>query len=60
MARLAEEANELTKGFISGVEKAIKPQRAHLADYIGLLDESEKRLVGGSSRFEKPIRMNQT
>lgn len=30
---------------ITGIEKKLKPERSHIADYIGLLDESEKRLV---------------
>ena len=50
---LAEQASELAKDVISGVEKAIKPERAHLADYIGLLDESEKRLVKGFEQVRK-------
>ena len=33
--------------------KRIKPERAHLADYIGLLDESEKRLVKGFEQVRK-------
>ena len=42
---MAEQAGELAKGVITGIEKAIKPERSHISDYIGLLDESEKRLV---------------
>jgi ferredoxin-nitrate reductase len=33
------------EGVVAGIGEKIKPQRAHIADYIGLLDESEKRLV---------------
>jgi anaerobic selenocysteine-containing dehydrogenase len=53
MAHLAERAGELAKGVIAGVEKKLKPQRAHLADYIGLLDASEKRLVKGFEQVRK-------
>jgi ferredoxin-nitrate reductase len=42
---MAEQAGELAKGVITGLEKKLKPERSHIADYIGLLDESEKRLV---------------
>jgi hypothetical protein len=31
----------------------IKPERAHIADYIGLLDESEKRLGKGFEQVRK-------
>jgi ferredoxin-nitrate reductase len=53
MAHLAEQVGELTKGVITGVEKKLKPERAHVADYIGLLDESEKRLVKGFDQVRK-------
>jgi len=53
MTQLAEQAGELAKGVIAGVEKKIKPERAHIADYIGLLDESEKRLVKGFEQVRK-------
>lgn len=42
---LAERTGELAGGVIAAIEKRLKPERAHIADYIGLLDESEKRLV---------------
>jgi hypothetical protein len=45
VGRMAEQAGELVKGVITGIEKKLKPGRSHIADYIGLLDESEKRLV---------------
>ena len=45
IGHMAEQAGELAKGVITGIEKTIKPERSHIADYIGLLDESEKRLV---------------
>ena len=45
VGHMAEKAGELAKGVITGMEKKLKPERSHIADYIGLLDESEKRLV---------------
>src|SRR5436305_6543444 len=42
IGHMAKQAGELAKGLISGVEKAIKPARSHIADYIGLLDEIDK------------------
>jgi hypothetical protein len=60
MTHLAGQASELAQDVIAGVEKRIKPERAHLADYIGLLDESEKRLVKGSSKSEKHTPMSPT
>jgi ferredoxin-nitrate reductase len=42
---LAERTSELAGGVIAAIEKKIKPERSHIADYVGLLDESEKRLV---------------
>jgi ferredoxin-nitrate reductase len=45
VGHMAEQAGELAKGVITGLEKKLKPERSHIADYIGLLDESEKRLV---------------
>jgi anaerobic selenocysteine-containing dehydrogenase len=53
IAHLAEQAGELAQDVIAGVEKTVKPERAHLADYIGLLDESEKRLVKGFEQVRK-------
>jgi hypothetical protein len=53
MAHLAEQAGELVTTAIVDVEKKLKPERAHLADYIGLLDESEKRLVKGFEQVRK-------
>jgi anaerobic selenocysteine-containing dehydrogenase len=53
VARLAEQTGQLARGVIAGVESKIKPDRAHLADYIGLLDESEKRLVKGFEQVRK-------
>src|SRR3954465_13649950 len=45
IAHMAERAGELVKGVVAGLEERLKPQRSHIADYVGLLDESEKRLV---------------
>jgi ferredoxin-nitrate reductase len=45
VASMAEQVGELAKDVITGIEKKLKPERSHIADYIGLLDESEKRLV---------------
>jgi ferredoxin-nitrate reductase len=53
MAHMAEHAGELASTLVSGIEKTLKPERAHLADYIGLLDESEKRLVKGFEQVRK-------
>jgi formylmethanofuran dehydrogenase subunit D len=53
MARLADQAGELAQDVIAGVEKTVKPERAHLADYINLLDESEKRLVKGFEQMQQ-------
>ncbi len=53
MSHLAEEAGELATTVIAGIEKRLKPERAHLADYIGLLDESEKRLVKAFEQVRK-------
>ena len=53
IAHLGEQAGELVQSVIAGVEKKLRPERAHLADYIGLLDESEKRLVKGFEQVRK-------
>jgi hypothetical protein len=53
MMHMAEQASELAQNVIAGVERRIKPERAHLADYIGLLDESEKRLVKGFEQVRR-------
>jgi anaerobic selenocysteine-containing dehydrogenase len=53
VGHLAERATELTKGIVMGVEQALKPERSHIADYIGLLDESEKRLLKGFEQTRK-------
>jgi anaerobic selenocysteine-containing dehydrogenase len=50
VGHLAQQAGELAGGLIMAIEQKIKPERSHIADYIGLLDESEKRLV---KAFEK-------
>jgi ferredoxin-nitrate reductase len=42
---LAEQVGELAKGIVGAAKKKLGPKRSHIADYIGLLDESEKRLV---------------
>jgi hypothetical protein len=42
---MKERVGEIAKGVVAAVEERLKPQRSHIADYIGLLDESEKRLV---------------
>jgi hypothetical protein len=56
MAHLAEQASELAEGVVATMTKRIKPERAHLADYISLLDESEKRLVKGFEQVRKTHR----
>jgi ferredoxin-nitrate reductase len=43
--RTAQQVSELAKDVITGIDKMLKPERSHIADYIGLLDESEKRLA---------------
>jgi ferredoxin-nitrate reductase len=43
--QVAEQAGEVAKAAIAGAKQTLMPKRSHLADYIGLLDESEKRLV---------------
>jgi anaerobic selenocysteine-containing dehydrogenase len=45
VGRMAGQAGELAKDVITVIEKKLRPERSHIADYIGLLDESEKRLV---------------
>jgi anaerobic selenocysteine-containing dehydrogenase len=45
MRQMAEQAGELTRAAVAGAKQILMPKRSHLADYIGLLDESEKRLV---------------
>src|SRR3954452_10127852 len=45
VGHLAQHAGELAGGVVTAIEQKIKPERSHIADYIGLLDESEKRLV---------------
>ena len=50
---MAERAGELVKGAIAGLEEKLKPQRSHIADYVGLLDESEKRLVKAFEQIRK-------
>lgn len=45
LGHVTARVGEAAKGIIAGVEEMLKPERSHLADYIGLLDESEKRLV---------------
>jgi len=47
LGTMAERAGELAHGVSRGLKKTLKPERAHIADYVGLLDESEKRLVKG-------------
>jgi ferredoxin-nitrate reductase len=44
---LGESAGALARAVAGAVKKTISPERSHLADYIGLLDESEGRLVKG-------------
>ena len=44
-ARVTEQTGELIKGALTGLAKTLSPERSHIPDYIGLLDESEKRLV---------------
>src|SRR3954451_11278000 len=51
---MAERAGELAGGVITAVEKKLKPERSHIADYIGLLDESEKRLGEGFPQKGSP------
>jgi anaerobic selenocysteine-containing dehydrogenase len=43
--RMAEQAGGLVSGVVAGVQEKLKPRRVHIGDYVGLLDESEKRLV---------------
>ncbi|SNS50179.1 Molybdopterin oxidoreductase Fe4S4 domain-containing protein [Noviherbaspirillum humi] len=43
---LAEATAEIKEALARGVAE-VKPKRAHVADYIGLLQESERRLVKG-------------
>jgi ferredoxin-nitrate reductase len=45
VGHMAERAGELAGGVITAIEQKLKPERSHIADYVGLLDESEKRLV---------------
>src|SRR3954454_19394296 len=45
VGHLAQRAGELAGGVMTAIEQTIKPERSHIADYVGLLDESEKRLV---------------
>jgi anaerobic selenocysteine-containing dehydrogenase len=45
VGHMAEKVGEFAKGVAAGVEQKLKPERSHISDYIGLLDESEKRLV---------------
>jgi formylmethanofuran dehydrogenase subunit D len=47
---LAERSGELAGVVISAMGKKLKPERSHIADYVGLLDESEKRLVKAFSQ----------
>jgi ferredoxin-nitrate reductase len=42
---MAEKTAELVKGVVAGLEEKLKPPRPHIGDYVGLLDESEKRLL---------------
>ena len=53
IGHMAERAGELVKGAIAGLEEKLKPQRSHIADYVGLLDESEKRLVKAFEQIRK-------
>jgi ferredoxin-nitrate reductase len=53
VSHLSGRAEELAADVVAGLEKKIKPERAHLADYLGLLDESEKRLVKGFEQVRK-------
>src|SRR3954452_1804261 len=53
IAQMAEQASELVKGVVAGLEEKLKPQRSHIADYVGLLDESEKRLWEGFEQLGK-------
>jgi ferredoxin-nitrate reductase len=53
VAHLAEQTGELASTVVSGIAKTLKPERAHLTDYVGLLDESEKRLVKGFDQIRQ-------
>jgi len=53
IAHMGEQASELVKGVVAGLEEKLKPQRSHIADYVGLLDESEKRLVKAFEQIRK-------
>jgi ferredoxin-nitrate reductase len=45
LAHASERIGELASNAVADVEQKLKPDRSHIADYIGLLDKSEKRLV---------------
>lgn len=51
--QFAERAGEVAKAAIAGAKQTLMPKRSHLADYIGLLDESEKRLVKAFEQVRK-------
>jgi hypothetical protein len=53
VTRVAGRAGELADSVIAGIADKLKPERAHMADYLGLLDESEKRLVKGFEQIRK-------
>jgi hypothetical protein len=45
ISNIGEQAGALASTVIGAIKTTIKPERSHLAEYIGLLDESERRLV---------------
>jgi hypothetical protein len=44
-SNIGEQTGALASTVFGAIKTTIKPERSHLADYIGLLDESERRLV---------------
>src|SRR3954469_11618561 len=53
VGHMAQRAGELAGGVITAIEQKLKPERSHIADYVGLLDESEKRLVKAFEQIRK-------
>jgi formylmethanofuran dehydrogenase subunit D len=51
--QVAEQAGEVARAAIAQAKQTLMPKRSHLADYIGLLDESEKRLVKAFEQVRK-------
>jgi ferredoxin-nitrate reductase len=51
--QVAEQAGEVAKAGVARAKQMLMPKRSHLADYIGLLDESEKRLLKAFDQVRK-------